>query len=77
MNIGSDFETLFAVCEKLNEQVMLTSDTLRHSTQYNLIHVRGAVIVKSAMSTVPDEVADEDEESSNQSDEVLTEILIL
>jgi hypothetical protein len=74
VNIAPAYETLFAVCEELNEQIILTADTVRHLNsmkQYNVIHVPESITVKSLVSTVPDEVVDEDEKSSQDDDVIL------
>jgi hypothetical protein len=72
VNIAPAYETLFAVCEELNEQVILTADTVRHLNsmkQYNVIHVPETITVKSLVSTVPDEVVDDGK--SLQDDDVI------
>jgi hypothetical protein len=33
VNIAPAYKTLFAVCEELNKQVILTADTVRHLNQ--------------------------------------------
>jgi hypothetical protein len=56
VNIATAYETLFTLCEELNEQVILTADTvcqLDSMKQFNEIHVPELIAVKSLVSMVP------------------------
>jgi hypothetical protein len=58
VNIAPAQDALFAVCEDLVQQVILTADTVRHLNslkQYDVIHVPEPLMVKSLVSTVPGE----------------------
>ena len=57
---------MFAVCEELNERIILTADTvnkLELLQQYNIIHIPENVVAMT--STVADEVDDQSVSSDN------------
>jgi hypothetical protein len=57
VNIAPSREVLFAVCEDLNEQVILTADTVRQLEllkTYNVIHVPELITAKSQVEHVGD-----------------------
>jgi hypothetical protein len=58
VNVAPAYETLLAVCEELNEQIILTADTVRH-------------LNSCQVSTVPDEVVVDDDDKSSQDDDVI------
>jgi hypothetical protein len=74
VNITLACETLSAVHEELNEQIILTADTVRHLNsmkQYNIIHVPESIKMKSLVSTVPYEVVVDDDKSIQDDDVIL------
>jgi hypothetical protein len=57
VNIAPSREVLFAVCEDLNEQVILTADTVRQLEllkTYNVIHVPELITAKSQVEHIDD-----------------------
>ena len=69
VNIAPPLEIMFAVCEELNERIILTADTvnkLELLQQYNVVYVLEAIIAMT--STVVDDV---DDQSDSSEDDVI------
>jgi hypothetical protein len=65
VNIAPPLEVMFAVCDELNERIILTSDTidkLELLQQCNVVHIPEPVI---AMTSVVDDAVDDLDESSD------------
>ena len=72
VNIAPAYEILFAVCDELNEQVILTADTVNHLNfmqQYNVINIPEDSVVRSLVSAVDDNVGKNDDNDDDESDE--------
>jgi Zinc knuckle len=66
VNIALPLEVMFAVCDELNERIILTSDTvnkLETLQQYNVVHISKSNIAMA--NTVDDEVDDPNESSED------------
>ena len=69
INIAPPLEVMFAVCDELNERIILTSDTvnkLEILQPYNVVHIPESVIAMT--STVDDGVDDLNESSGDDGD---------
>jgi len=70
VNIAPPLEIMFAVCDKLKERIILTSDTVNNLEllqHYNVVHIPESVIAMT--STVDDEIGDD--QSASCDDDVI------